>query len=152
MGMDKEEIPIMVDKGLLSQVYANLFSNAVKYAEEIIDHLGKPRKAVAYGREIINDYFGPHQRGVKFNVFTTGQHLPYPEALALFSEGFRGANSTQKPGTGHGLSFIKHVIELHGGRVGYEATAQGNNFFFVLPLPTIKYLRPWPETRDLDKE
>ena len=151
-GMDEEEIPIMVDKGLLSQVYANLFSNAVKYTEEIIDHMGMPRKAVAYGREIIDDYFGPHQRGVKFNVFTTGKHLAYPEALALFSEGFRGANSQNKLGTGHGLSFIKHVIELHGGRVGYEATAQGNNFFFVIPLPTIKFLRPWPETQNFDKE
>jgi signal transduction histidine kinase len=151
-GMDTEEIPIMVDKGLLSQVYANLFSNAVKYAAEIIDHMGIPRKAVAYGREIIDDYFGPHQRGVKFNVFTTGKHLAYPDALALFSEGFRGTNSLQKPGTGHGLSFIKHVIELHGGRVGYEATAQGNNFFFVLPLPTIKFLRPWPDTPDFAEE
>jgi signal transduction histidine kinase len=151
-GMDEEEIPIMVDKGLLSQVYANLFSNAVKYTEEIIDHRGTPRKAVAYGREIIDDYFGPHQRGVKFNVFTTGQHIAYPGALALFSEGFRGANSQDKPGTGHGLSFIKHVIELHGGRVGYEATAEGNNFFFVIPLPTVKFLRPWPDTNKFDKK
>ena len=38
MGMDEGEIPIMVDKGLLSQVYANLFSNAVKYTGKIIDH------------------------------------------------------------------------------------------------------------------
>ena len=151
-GMDAEEIPIMVDKGLLAQVYANLFSNAVKYTEEIFDHRGMPRKAVAYGRETIDDYFGPHQRGIKFNVFTTGRHLPYPEALALFSDGFRGANSQNKLGTGHGLSFIKHVIELHGGRVGYEATAQGNNFFFVLPLPTANFLRPWPEARDFNKE
>ena len=144
-GMDEEEIPIMVDKGLLAQVYANLFSNAVKYTGEIIDHLGRPRKAVAYGREIIEDYFGPNQRGVKFNVFTTGRHLPYDEAAIVFSEGFRGSNSLDKPGTGHGLSFIKHVIELHGGRVGYEATGQGNNFYFVIPLPSVKFLRPWPE-------
>ena len=144
-GMDEEEIPIMVDKGLLAQVYANLFSNAVKYTGEIFDHLGGTRKAVAYGREIIEDYFGPNQRGVKFNVFTTGRHLPHEEAPIVFSEGFRGSNSLDKPGTGHGLSFIKHVIELHGGRVGYEATNQGNNFYFVLPLPSVKFLRPWPE-------
>ena len=62
MGMDEEEIPIMVDKGLLAQVYANLFSNAVKYTEEIIDHMGGTRKVVAYGREIIDDFFGPNQR------------------------------------------------------------------------------------------
>jgi signal transduction histidine kinase len=151
-GMDEEEIPIMVDKGLLAQVYANLFSNAVKYTGEIIDEEGKPRKAVAYGREIIDDYFGPNQRGVKFNVFTTGDHLLHHEVAALYSEGFRGLNSYNKPGTGHGLSFIRHVIELHGGKVGYEATAQGNNFYFVIPLPTIKFLRPWPEQLEIDEE
>lgn len=151
-GMDEVEIPIMVDKGLLAQVYANLFSNAVKYTEEIIDEMGKPRKVVAYGREIIEDYFGPNQRGVKFNVFTTGRHLPLSEVNALYSEGFRGVNSDKKPGTGHGLSFIKHVIELHGGRVGYEATGQGNNFYFVIPLPTIKFLQPWPEQFEFDEE
>jgi signal transduction histidine kinase len=150
-GLDEIEIPIMVDKGLLAQVYANLFSNAVKYTEEIIDELGNPRKVLAYGREIIDDYFGPNQRGAKFNVFTTGHHLPFYEVQALYSEGFRGSNSNKKPGTGHGLSFIKHVIELHGGKVGYEATAQGNNFYFVIPLPTIKFLRPWPEHLELDE-
>ena len=148
MGMDAEEIPIMVDKGLLAQVYANLFSNAVKYTEEIIDHMGGTRKAVAYGREIIDDYFGPNQRGAKFNVFTTGPHLSVEEVAAVFSEGFRGPNSKNKPGTGHGLSFIKHVIELHGGQVGYEATGQGNNFYFVIPLPAIKFFRPWPENKE----
>lgn len=151
-GMDAEEIPIMVDKGLLAQVYANLFSNAVKYAEEIIDEKGQPKKTMAYGHEIITDYFGPNQRGAKFNVFTTGHHLQPWEAAALYSEGFRGANSASKPGTGHGLSFIKHVIEMHGGRVGYEATGQGNNFYFVLPLPSIKYLQPWPEDYNFDED
>jgi len=148
-GMDEEEIPIMVDKGLLAQVYANLFSNAVKYTEEIVDHMGGTRKAVAYGREIIDDYFGPNQRGAKFNVFTTGpHHLTGQEVEAVFSEGFRGPNSQNKPGTGHGLSFIRHVIELHGGQVGYEATGQGNNFYFVIPLPAIKFFRPWPENKE----
>ncbi|MDA8088280.1 MAG: hypothetical protein M0Z75_16480, partial [Nitrospiraceae bacterium] len=37
-----------------------------------------------------------------------------------------------KPGTGHGLAFIKNVIELHGGVIGYEATPYGNNFYFIL--------------------
>lgn len=149
-GMDEEEISIMVDKGLLAQVYANLFSNAVKYTEEIIDERQNTRKVMAYGREIIEDCFGPHQRGAKFNVFTTGHHLPPHEVEILFSEGFRGENTGTKPGTGHGLHFIKHVIELHGGKVGYEATRQGNNFYFVIPLPTIKFMRPWPEQLEDD--
>ena len=66
----------------------------------------------------------------------------------LFMEGMRGDDSLDVPGTGHGLSFIRHVIEMHGGRVGYEPTSEGNNFYFILPLPPLDYplaLCPAPE-------
>ncbi len=133
--MLEEEFQILVDVGLLSQVYANLFSNAAKYAGEVIDHHGNPRKALAYGRELIENYPEEDKQGIKFNVFTTGVHIDEEEALKLFEEGVRGKGSEKHPGTGHGLAFIKHVIELHGGKIGYEATQEGNNFYFILPIP-----------------
>ncbi|MFH7326876.1 sensor histidine kinase [Desulfurivibrio sp. C05AmB] len=132
--MADEEIPLRVDVGLLSQVYANLFSNAVKYTMPVRDGSGEPVKIMAYGREYLANYFGPSRDGVKFNVFTTGKHLSEEEAQMLYRDGFRGEASKDKPGTGHGLAFIKQVVEIHGGVVGYERTAMGNNFYFVLPL------------------
>ena len=135
--MLEEEFQILVDIGLLSQVYANLFSNAAKYTREIITHEGKPRKAVAYGREAIDNFPEPGKKGVKFNVFTTGPHLSEKEGRRIFKEGVRGTHSTNIPGTGHGLSFIWHVVELHGGTVGYEPTSEGNNFYFILPAPLV---------------
>ena len=139
VNMHEEEFPIMVDIGLLAQVYANLFSNAAKYTREIIDHRGHPRKAMAYGREIVDNFLRPGQKGIKFNVFTTGPSLSVEEGNRLFTEGMRGDNDRDVPGTGHGLSFIRHVIEMHGGHVGYEPTQEGNNFFFILPLPPVDY-------------
>ena len=135
LNMDQEEVPLMVDIGLLAQVYANLFSNAAKYTREIIDHRGRQRKAVAYGRERVENFPGPGHRGIKFNVFTTGPALDPEKAARLFSEGARGENDLELPGTGHGLAFIRHVVEMHGGKVGYEATSEGNNFYFILPIP-----------------
>jgi signal transduction histidine kinase len=137
--MHEEEFPILVDIGLLSQVYANLFSNAAKYTKEIIDHSGQPRKAVAYGREIVENSPRPGQKGIKFNVFTTGPNMSEEQGNKLFLEGIRGDDSLDVPGTGHGLSFIRHVVEMHGGRVGYEPTPEGNNFYFILPLPPLDY-------------
>ncbi len=132
--MQGEEFPIMVDVGLLSQVYDNLFSNAVKYAEEITFH-GNPKKTMAYGREVLKGYFDTGKDGVKFNVFTTGPQLDELERKKIFSDGYRGVNVHLQPGTGHGLAFVKQVIEIHGGRVGCEVTDQGNNLYFILPLP-----------------
>jgi signal transduction histidine kinase len=135
LNMLGEEFEILVDVGLLSQVYANLFSNAAKYASEVVDHYGRVRKAVAYGRELVENFQEPGKQGIKFNVFTTGPHIDADEAEKLFEEGVRGKGSEKHPGTGHGLAFIKHVVELHGGEVGYESTEEGNNFYFILPLP-----------------
>ena len=135
--MSSEQIPLRVDIGLLSQVYANYFSNAVKYTEEIIDHTGRPRKAIAYGRTALPDYFSPGTSGIKFNVFTTGPHLDAEDAQAIYTEGFRGKNSTRHSGTGHGLTFVRQVVEMHGGEAGYEATEEGNNFFFILPVDEV---------------
>jgi signal transduction histidine kinase len=132
--MLEEEFQILVDVGLLAQVYANLFSNAAKYTGEVF-HNGRPRKAMAYGRELVEDFPEPGRQGIKFNVFTTGPHLAREDAAKLFEEGVRGPGSENVPGTGHGLAFIKHVIELHGGEVGYEPTSEGNNFYFILPVP-----------------
>ncbi len=130
----EEEFQVRVDVGLLAQVYANLFSNAAKYTKEIIDHSGNARKAMAYGRELVNDYGNFVGKGIKFNVFTTGPHLSIAERTSVLEEGIRGKDSDGVPGTGHGLAFIRYVIEMHGGSVGYEPTSYGNNFFFILPL------------------
>ncbi|MGI6656902.1 MAG: sensor histidine kinase [Desulfobulbus sp.] len=135
--MLEEEFPLMVDIGLLAQVYANLFSNAAKYTKEIIDHAGRPRKAVAYGRELVEDFIRPGQKGVKFNVFSTGPSMSLEEGNRLFRDGVRGEQDQSLPGTGHGLSFIRMVVEMHGGLVGFEPTPEGNNFYFILPLPPL---------------
>lgn len=95
----------------------------------------KQRKALAYGREYVKDCFSPGVDGVKFNVFTTGRHISPSDAAKIFDEGFRGNNIKGQIGTGHGLSFIKQVVEIHGGWAGYEPVLHGNNFWFCLPLP-----------------
>jgi signal transduction histidine kinase len=128
--MPDEDLPLSVDKGLMSQVYANLFSNAVKYTRRNYEG----RKYMAYGRDLLQDYFGPGKDGVKFNVFTTGSHVPPEDVPHIFDEGYRGTNTAGEVGTGRGLFFVRTVVETHGGEAGYQDTPGGNNFYFVLPL------------------
>jgi len=132
-GIPDEEIVNVVDVGLMAQVYANLFSNALKYTREVVIDTDEKKKYISYGYEVIKDYFGHGRDGVKYNVFSTGPHLPLEEQEKIFEEGYRGSDATNQPGTGHGLTFIKNAIEIHGGIVGYEPTQYGNNFYFILP-------------------
>jgi signal transduction histidine kinase len=131
-GVPYESLVAVADVGLISQVYANLFSNALKYTQTVHDGEGNPRKFLAFGQEILKDYFGSGKDGIKFNVFTTGPHIPPDERERIFEEGYRGDDAGGVPGTGHGLSFVKRAVEMHDGVVGYEPTPLGNNFYFIL--------------------
>lgn len=128
-----EQVTLFVDKGLISQVFDNFFSNALKYAQERTDKLGNTIKLFSISREILKNHFGPDKPGVRFNFFTTGKPLSGDEASRIFEEGFRVERETE-PGTGHGLHFVKNVVEIHGGTVGCELQPCGNLIFFVLPF------------------
>ncbi len=132
-GIPEEEIINVVDVGLIAQVYANLFSNALKYTREVTAETGEKSKYVAYGCEVVKDFFGPGKDGVKYNVFSTGPHIAPEERERIFDDGYRGSNALDRAGTGHGLNFIKNAVEIHGGAAGYEATQYGNNFYFIIP-------------------
>jgi signal transduction histidine kinase len=136
-GVPDQEIEVVVDIGLISQVYANLFSNAVKYTREVTDEAGGKRRFISFGWERTENFFGPGRDGIKLNVFTSGPAIPPETAAHLFEEGVRGENASGEYGTGHGLYFIREVVRLHGGVEGYEATSLGNNFFFILPMDPV---------------
>ena len=128
-----ELLELVVDKGLLAQVYDNFFSNAVKYTEEIDDEYGYSVKFASYGKKLLKNYFGQGVDGIKFTVFTTGKPTSIDETDRLFDEGYRSPGSEFEIGTGHGLHFVKHIIEIHGGEVGVEPQKYGNTFYFILP-------------------
>jgi signal transduction histidine kinase len=123
----------VVDVGLMAQVYGNLFSNAMKYTQEVVTEPAGTKKFISYGKTRMKNFFGPAKDGIKYNVFSTGPHIPQDEREKIFGEGYRGSNATKAPGTGHGLAFVKNAVRIHGGVAGYEALPLGNNFYFVLP-------------------
>lgn len=127
----EEDYNLLVDKGLIAQVYANLFSNAVKYTRP---SPVSGRKYLSFGRRLLPDFFGSGKDGVRFNVFTSGPPIPDQDRDLIFEEGYRGSNVEGEVGTGRGLYFIRIVVETHGGVVGVESTPDGNDFYFVLPV------------------
>ncbi|MFW6235737.1 MAG: sensor histidine kinase, partial [Desulfovibrionales bacterium] len=88
---------------------------------------------MSYGWERLERYKGEDQCAIKLNVFTTGPRISPEERVHLFEPEFRTQSARGEFGTGHGLFFVKEIVELHGGEVGYEATEMGNNFYIILP-------------------
>jgi signal transduction histidine kinase len=127
-------IRMVMDPGLIAQVYANFFSNAVKYTTEGTLPNGRTGKFVSYGWEVLKDHFGDDKPGIRMWVTSTGPPLHLLDPLDVFDPGFRADNAAHRSGSGHGLYFVKQVAELHDGYVGYRHTEFGNEFWFTLPF------------------
>lgn len=128
---DEGGCPVLqVDVGLLAQVYSNLFSNALKYTAP---PPGGGAKRLSCTASMAPDVLGPGSCGVRFGVFTTGEPIAPDEGERLFEAGVRGQAAAEEEGTGHGLFFVRQIIELHGGRVGVDPRPDGNEFHITLP-------------------
>jgi signal transduction histidine kinase len=79
------------------------------------------------------DFFGRGHHGVRFGVFSSGPPIDPEDAAHIFEEGFRISEGEAREGTGHGLYFVKNVVEVHGGTVGYNPDELGNEFYFFVP-------------------
>jgi hypothetical protein len=128
-----EDLEVRVDKGLMAQVIANLVSNAIKYTVLVVDDSGERIKRVNCRTSLVENFFGHGHHGVRFNIFTSGPPIEPENVARIFDEGFRLEQNGSVAGTGHGLHFVKNVVEVHGGVVGYNGDELGNEFYFFVP-------------------
>ncbi|MCJ2165846.1 MULTISPECIES: HAMP domain-containing sensor histidine kinase [unclassified Pseudodesulfovibrio] len=133
-GAHDQIIRLILDRGLMSQVLDNLLSNALKYTENVVLADGRDGKFVSYGWRIIKDFFAPGHPGIRIWVTSTGHPLNLEDPMEVFKPGFRAGNVAHESGTGRGLYFVRQVVELHGGKVGYSHTEKGNEFYMILPF------------------
>ena len=110
-------VRVLGDEERLLQVLLNLLGNAIKFTP----HGGAVRLGVtARGDQ------------VEVAVEDTGVGIP-PEALPRVFERYWQANGT-RAGTGLGLTIVKSIVEMHGGRVQAEST-EGKGSRFIVQLP-----------------
>lgn len=107
----------------LRQILLNLAANAVKFTEQ-----GTIRISASSFVESGNSM-------IKFSVSDTGIGIPKSISSHLFEPFFQAEGSTARThgGTGLGLSICKRLVDLMGGRIGFESEeAKGSTFWFVL--------------------
>ena len=118
------------DATRLQQVFWNLISNATKFTP-------------AGGRidvrlERIDDR-------ARVSVIDTGRGIA-PEFLPQLFERFQQAetgSARHQGGLGLGLAIVRHLVELHGGRVYASSAGEGQGATFVVELPlTTSHVAP----------
>jgi signal transduction histidine kinase len=114
--------PVAADKSLITQCVANLIDNAIKYSPE--------KTTVSVSTVLEAD-------AVRVLVEDRGYGIP-PESIDRVWEKFyrvtRDGQEKDAETTGLGLSFVREVVEQHGGDVALESeVGRGSKFSFTLP-------------------
>jgi two-component system, sensor histidine kinase and response regulator len=109
------------DESLLTQVLANLLSNACKFTERRAPAI----VSVDAQRSASQFIYCVRDNGAGFDMAQAGR---------LFGVFQRLHSGHEFPGTGIGLSIVQRIVNRHGGKVWAEAEAgKGAAFFFSLP-------------------
>jgi PAS domain S-box-containing protein len=117
----EQTLPIIQCERLrLKQVFQNLLSNAVKYID-------KPKAQIRIGCTEENGFW-------KFSVADNGCGIKEQYFEKIF-EIFQTLSSRDKTeSTGIGLTIVKKIVELYGGKVWVASKiGEGSTFFFTLP-------------------
>ncbi len=113
---------IRADESRLQEILYNLLDNAVKYTPEN----GEIRLRIEQ-----------RESEIALSVSDSGHGIPKEDLPRIFERFYRAdkARSRELGGTGLGLSIVKHIAQLHGGRVEAESElGQGTTVRVILPV------------------
>jgi len=117
----ENELPVLeCEETRITQVFQNLMSNAVKYMD-------KPEGQIRIGCIEENGCW-------KFGVADNGPGIEEKEFERIFKIFQTASQHKTAESTGIGLSIVKKIVELYGGKIWVESkVGEGSTFFFTLP-------------------
>jgi signal transduction histidine kinase len=115
-----KELSVSADVTRIRQALANLLENAIKYSP-------------SHGEITVR--LSSDGTDATVLVKDRGTGIAEEEIERVWERHYRGKNAKGSPGLGLGLSFVKAVVEAHGGTVRVTSTQkEGSEFSFTLPL------------------
>lgn len=125
--LDGEYYSVLGDKTLLTQVFTNLISNAVKFSPQ------KSRIDISFSRYENED----GGQWIKVEVKDVGIGISPEDLPQMFTRFFRASNAigSEIPGTGLGLTIVKRIVEMHGGNVTVNSVVgEGTSMIVEIPF------------------
>jgi PAS domain S-box-containing protein len=105
----------------ICQVFQNLLSNAVKYID-------KPEGRIKVGCVEENGFW-------KFSIADNGPGIEEKHYQKIFQLFQTLSARDDFESTGVGLTLVKKIVELYGGKIWVESElGQGSTFFFTMPI------------------
>ncbi|MCG8580899.1 MAG: HAMP domain-containing histidine kinase, partial [Bacteroidales bacterium] len=136
MQLSTNELQVYTDPERLKQILINLLNNAIKFTEE--GHVKLTIKQVAnFDQENIGvSYCGTERDVLMFTVEDTGLGIADEYHDNIFSPFQKVENGRDvHGGIGLGLSIVKQLIEMLGGKIWLKSKlGVGTTFYFFIPV------------------
>ena len=116
------DLEIRADRMHLVNIICNLLENAIKYSLEAVT--------------IRIDYRMREEGTVLITVTDNGIGITKADQRYVFDKFYRSESAKAKtiPGIGLGLSYVKLLVEAHGGSIGLDSTeGEGTTFTILIP-------------------
>jgi light-regulated signal transduction histidine kinase (bacteriophytochrome) len=138
--VESDKLPtVSAEVPLLTTVFQNLVSNALKFRGEDTPHV-----RVTARRD--GDFW-------EFAISDNGIGIDPEYAERIFVIFQRLHNKADYPGTGIGLAMCRKIVEYHGGRIWLDPTVEtGARFCFTLPVLDEDAERTSPSDHDKDTD
>ena len=118
----KDDLEILADRMHLANIVCNLLENAIKYSREAVT--------------IRMDYRMREDGMVQICVADNGIGIAKADQRYVFDKFYRSESAKDKaiPGIGLGLSYVKLLVEAHGGSISLDSTeGEGTTFTILIP-------------------
>lgn len=123
---------VMADEVMLWQIIENLVHNAVKFSKDSLITIScKVREGIVDFDEL------PELEHFELSVLDEGVGIENAALKTVFQPFYQvgGSISRVNEGAGVGLSIVRHLVALHGGRVDVISTVGvGSKFTFSIPV------------------
>lgn len=120
------DLVIDADAKMIVRMLNNLISNALKY--------GHGATEINLIANKVNNEF------VELRVENNGEQIPKKSLQKIFDRFYRveSSRNLKTGGTGLGLAITKSIVDLHGGNIKCQSTAELTSFIIQLPLHSPK--------------
>lgn len=117
--LNLEDVMILGNKDMMSQVWVNLLDNAIKFS---------------HNKGMLSIMMQENDKNVEVQIKDTGCGIDKEVLPKIFDKFYQGDTSHKAHGNGLGLSLVKKIVDLHGGSIACESKVKyGTTFKIILP-------------------
>ena len=118
LSIEMDESRIFASEDMLKQVWLNLIDNAIKFSNDA---------------STVKITLTDEGESITVSVTNSGEEISDENIEKIFRKFYQSHSTNSRSGNGIGLSIVKSIVEMHGGKISVVSKDGENTFAVTLP-------------------